>query len=332
MLTADVSEEELEIRELPRHVLEGEELTLREEFYPWGFPLEVHTNAREVLTQCAAMWGKFRKKYDTEPMRADVLVTEGGASECPPTPVYRVMTPLLMTVADAENYCVVDMESCRSTVVMTQAALSHPLYAQYFLLAMPASCVSVRYVTPVHAGCVAFDGRGVLLCGESGAGKSTLSYACARAGWTYVSDDASFLLHGKKSRVVMGNCHQVRFRPSAAELFRELQGLEMTPRAAGKPSIELPIAPITEIHRAEEAQVDFIIFLNRNWDGSPELAPYSKDAARALMRQILYAPPKARLMQCREIERLLTAEIFELRYTDLDAAIERLRLLVAEGR
>jgi hypothetical protein len=37
-------------------------------------------------------------------------------------------------------------------------------------------------------------------------------------------------------------------------------------------------------------------------------------------------------VQHRAIERLLTAEVFELRYTDLDWAVDRLRTLVREGR
>jgi len=76
----------------------------------------------------------------------------------------------------------------------------------------------------VHAGCAALDGRGVLLCGDSGAGKSTLTYALARAGWAYVTDDCSFLLNCGKRRMVTGNCNQVRFRPSAGELFPEVAG------------------------------------------------------------------------------------------------------------
>jgi hypothetical protein len=37
-------------------------------------------------------------------------------------------------------------------------------------------------------------------------------------------------------------------------------------------------------------------------------------------------------VQYRAIERLLTAEVFELRYSDLDWAVDRLRTLVREGR
>jgi hypothetical protein len=175
------------------------------------------------------------------------------------------------------------------------------------------------------------NGRGVLLCGDSGAGKSSLSYACARAGWTYVSDDSSYLINDSSDRLVTGNCHQVRFRPSAAELFPEVEGLEITPRAMGKPSIEIPIASIPHLTAAQTARVDFMIFLNRSANGSPGLRPYRKEVARYFARQVLYGSPKSQAVQHQTIERLLTAEILELRYTDLDWAVDRLQRLLSEA-
>jgi hypothetical protein len=171
-----------------------------------------------------------------------------------------------------------------------------------------------------------------LLCGDSGAGKSSLSYACARAGWTYVSDDASYVFNGGTDRLVIGASHQVRFRPSAAQLFPEMDGLELTPRAAGKPSIELPTATLPGITCAPTAQVDFLVFLNRNVPGAQELVSYPKDVARRMLQQGLYGPAESLAMQHATLERLFTAEIFELRYTDLNWAVLRLETLVREGR
>ena len=317
--------------ETPRHVVEPPELPFHATFYPYGFPVVITTNSGGVLKQYEELWGKFTKQHDTEPIRTEVQVVESNATECPPQPTYRYMQPLLMFVADADNYSVIDLESCQTRIVISRAALRHRLYAQYFLLGSAACSVATRYTTPVHAGCVALDGRGVLFCGDSGAGKSTLSYACARAGWTYVSDDGSLLLNGGTKRLVTGDCHKVRFRPSAAELFPEIAGLEITPRAAGKPSIELPTDLMTHIATAQTTRVDFIVFLNRRTTSPQQLVPYRRDVARHFMRQVLYGPAELLAVQYRAIERLLVADVFELRYSDLDWAIDRLRKLVREG-
>jgi len=197
---------------------------------------------------------------------------------------------------------------------------------EYFFMMVPLCALPVK---TVHAGCVALDGRGVMLCGDSGAGKSTLSYACARAGWEYVSDDGSYLLDCER-RIVAGNSHQIRLRPSAAELFPEIQGLAPTPRAAGKPSIEFSTIPMEHVKRKASVQVDYIVFLNRNSGSPPMLMPYRKDVARLYMNQTIFGTEEAALSHARCIEQMLAADVYELRYTDLDWAIERLRRLVTE--
>jgi len=210
---------------------------------------------------------------------------------------------------------------------------SHGNYLGYFFLgAAPLCHIASAHATPIHAGCVAFKGRGILLCGDSGAGKSSLSYACARAGWTYISDDASYLLHEADGRTVTGNCHQVRFRPTAQTLFPEIEGLAITPRAAGKPSIEMPTASLPWMSRAATAHIESLVFLNRRSGGPQALAPYCKDVARSFMRQVLFGPARSLDVQYRNLDRLLHAQVLELRYNDLDWAVQRLQALAEEGR
>jgi hypothetical protein len=308
------------------------ELPLHEVFYPLGFPAEVRTNSAEVLSELTKIWGIFEERFNTPAMQVDVHVIEDDSSECPPAPTYRLMRPLLMTVADKYNYVVAELSQNKTQATLSTAALKHRLYLRYFLLEpMVGHHIATRHATPVHGGCVALDGRGVVLLGDSGAGKSSLSYACARAGWTYIADDASFLLNGGSERIIVGNCHQVRFRPTASELFPEIEELAITPRAAGKPSIEMPMASMPHIVCAPTAHVDFLVFLNRRTGGPSELLPYRKDVARSFMRQVLFGLPETIATQYEAIDRLLAADVFELRYSDLNWAIERLQTLVRRG-
>jgi hypothetical protein len=172
----------------------------------------------------------------------------------------------------------------------------------------------------------------VLLCGDSGAGKSTLSYACSQSGWTYVTDDASLLLNSGSDRLIAGNCYQVRFRPQAVEVFPELLGKELSRRIGGKPTIEVPTDLLPPMKCSQTARVDYIVFINRRSSSGPELVPYRRDVARQFMRQVLFGRGDTIRRQYFAIEQVLKAEVLELRYSDLDWAVERLRKLVREGR
>ncbi|MDD5585969.1 MAG: HPr kinase/phosphatase C-terminal domain-containing protein [Alphaproteobacteria bacterium] len=55
--------------------------------------------------------------------------------------------------------------------------------------------------TLIHASCVAFDGRGVLLAGDPGAGKSEIALCLIEAGAKLVSDDQT-ALHVENGRLI----------------------------------------------------------------------------------------------------------------------------------
>jgi hypothetical protein len=82
---------------------------------------------------------------------------------------------------------------------------------------------------------------------------------------------------------------------------------------------------------AQTALVDYIVFLNRHSGSEQQLVPFRTEVARHYMRQVLYGSAQSRVVQHAAIERLLTAEIFELRYTDLDWGVPRLEALIRDG-
>jgi hypothetical protein len=309
------------------------EKPLRETFYPFGFPLQIETNSEEVLICAAASWQGFVKLFDTKPIRFRIFVTSSRSSECPPTPVSRVQQHLLSNVADSENFCTIDVSQGFVTMWLTEAAVANRGYIRYFFLESPAMAVlSASNATPIHAACVEHEGCGILLCGDSGAGKSSLSYACARAGWTYITDDASFLVNNRTDRLVVGNCNQARFRPSAVELFSELTGKEIVQRSeVGKPSIELNIQPVRGITVSFTSHINHIVFLNRRNVKRQELVEFPTEVARYSMQQVLFSLPPTRKVQSAMIDHLLDDGALELRYTDVNWAVERLTQLAERG-
>lgn len=310
------------------------ELKHRGTFHPLGFPLELSTNSEEVLSAAAESWNGFGALFKGWPMQVRVFVHDGGGTDCPPAPTCRLQRHLLANVADADTYSISDFAQAFSYVYVPKSVLSYRRYLRYFFLDAAAMChIAYRYTTPIHAACVELDGRGVLLCGDSGAGKSTLAYACAQAGWTYVSDDASYLLTDRSDCVVTGNYLQFRFRPETAELFRELKGLPVTDRAGmGKPSVELKTAALPHVTCAATSRIAYIVFLTRRSAKHQELDVFPKEVARRFIQQNLYSLPEVRAAQEAKIGTLLRLKTLDLRYRELSYAVSRLTRLVREDR
>ena len=126
------------------------------------------------------------------------------------------------------------------------------------------------------------------------------------------------------------NCHMIRLRPSASELFDEVAGKAITPRVAGKPSIELFTSTIPGIRTGTSCEIDYIVFLNRGETNSQELIGLPKETARHYMHKHLCGLEELRRSQIASVERMLTAEVFELRYRGLEWAVDRLERLVRE--
>ncbi len=310
------------------------EFPLRETFYPLGFAVDIETNSEEVLAAAAASWHGFVRLFDTRPIRLRIGVFGSNYSECPPTPTCKMQKHLASNIADGENFSISDLVQGFSYIWLSPAAITHRSYFHYFFLESTTLCHLVSsFTTPIHAACVELEGSGILLCGDSGAGKSTLAYACARAGWTYVSDDASFLVNDRKDRLVVGNCNQARFRPSAAALFSELNGRKVNQRAeVGKPSIELSIATLRNIDISHTSHVNYVVFLNRHNPSRQELVPFPTQVAKYSMLQRMSPLPATLKVQTAMIDTLLDRGALELHYSDLRWAVERLAKLAEEGR
>ena len=302
-------------------------------YFPLGFPVRLTTNSTEVLAAAEESWGVFQQRFDTPPIRLQVGVLDDGSTEFPASTVSRGFGHLMVQIADNRNFFVTDLIRDFSFGWFSAAAVSHRSYFRHQLLeAMALFHIANRYTAPIHAACVARDGHGVMLCGYSGAGKSSLAFACARAGWTYTTDDACFLVHGGKERQVLGNCHILRLRPTAQALFAEVKGRPITPRAKGKPSIELSTASLPGVVTAAEARIDSVVFLNRKDADAQQLLPFSAESARSYVARHLSGEESLRGEQIASIEKLLAAEIFELRYHDMDWAINRLERLARGER
>src|SRR5258708_16066160 len=207
---------------LPDPVLSAFELPLRATYYPFGFPVELATNSKDVIEAAAEGWGEFKQQFDAAPARVQLGVSAGGNPHLPATSTFRSREHLMFFVADSENFMVCDFNQGFSFGWITEAVASNHAMVRYrFLTAAALTLIEQRSLASVHCGLLVRNGCGVALLGDSLAGKSTLAYACARAGWTLVCDDGAGLVRSRSDRYAVGNPYAIHLREGAKALFPE---------------------------------------------------------------------------------------------------------------
>jgi hypothetical protein len=304
-------------------LLHDVDLPLSGTYFAQGFPVEVSTNSRDVLEAAAESWGMYQREFDRKPVELRIIVQpQGGLA---PEPAFRSQRHYFSIVADRDNYAFYDSrEMFGCCFISEKTAGDHAWFRYYFLETMVYMLLAQRYVVPVHAACVAREGSGVLLCGWSGAGKSTLAFACARAGWTFVGDDSTWLLPGE-GRTAVGRPHLARFREDAPRHFPELEGYIVRAHPNGKLTIEVPLSTFPNIRTASRCRVGCVALLNRQVGGyaRAEAMPAAEIVERLIGDMPSYGDEVRARME-KTARNLLSVPAYRLTYGRLDEAVTAL--------
>ena len=306
-------------------LLASQEFSRSRTYFPLGFALNIETNSEDVLEAAAASWSFFPRAFEEGAITLSVGVSDGTERSLPKPPTFRSRKHLLSIVSDAENFLVCDFARGYHFGWISQAVAEELAFFRYYFLDVAVlTMVQQRFLAPIHGACVARNGRGVLLCGPSSAGKSTLAYGCSRAGWTYVSDDATFLVRSGPDRYAIGNCHSIRFRESTKRLFPELFSLSPSLRPNGTRRLEAFTRDLP-ISTTSACVIDHIVFMDRNQPGPARLERGSPERAFEWFAGFAcYGEESVRNAQLESYRKLLRAEVWELQYRELPDALNLL--------
>lgn len=305
------------------------DLPFSKTFFPLGFAVTILTNRHQVLAAAEASFGHRTLQHGDSHLEIRVGVSESIMTQTPPVPVRREYNHLYLMLADVENQAVLDLRTGSNFIWLNDSAVTDLLYLrQNFLEKAIYLLLGASVVTDIHAGCISKRGKGLLLCGDSGAGKSTLSYGCARAGWTYTSDDTCYLLNNCDPPRVIGHSHRLRFRPEAQLLFPELRNRYIAQPMEGKPSIEVSVSDLPRLNTSHEAEVSGVVYLRRSQRTHAALISLPYGTASQRLSEELYSAGEIRLKHQKILETLSGIPTFELHYDSLEEASAQLDRLL----
>lgn len=218
-----------------------------------GVPLTVGSNSAEVIAAAERSFGRWRDLPPEviapgPPLHLRLLLhhSQGRAPYAPRQPfVQRLHWPYYLTSC-GEGVATANMLAGEAVGFLTPEMLADDLHMRYNLL----ECLSLVLVMyrdrwPVHAAAVVRDGRALLLVGQSTAGKSTLSYACLRAGWQLLAEDAVYVsLESETGLCAWGVPWRIHLLPDAPRHFPELAAIEPQIQANGKRKLGIEVGSL----------------------------------------------------------------------------------------
>jgi hypothetical protein len=146
-------------------------------------------------------------------------------------------------------------------------------------------------VTPVHCACVVKGRFGLLLGGASGAGKSTMALSLSRNGFSYLSDDCTYLSRTVTGTRAWGLPTPVKLLPDAVSYFPELISLDPVLSLNGEWAINVDPTEISNVQRCLSCTPRWLVFLERKVDSPPVIKSLSScEAASRLVADLETLP------------------------------------------
>lgn len=268
-----------------------------EEFYPMGSTLRLETNSQEILHACRLSFGRYKSSMPGGggmSLHIRLLVDE-SFEESPPwaEPIFRGQGDLFYVSVGTQNTAVAQLDrnyaaGYVSPAMARDTSYFRKVFVDFLVLTALTHGASARY-SCVHASAVSREGRGVLLNGPSRSGKSTIALACARRGFSIVSDDVVYLTGGSDSLCAWGRPWQLRLLPDSLRFFPELKQCTR----GSDDCIEIEIESVLAGRTNPQCRPVALLFLERV-GGPTRLEPVSEDdALRRLSQDLIDDVPGA---------------------------------------
>jgi hypothetical protein len=198
-----------------------------------GGRFEFESASRALLRLVAAAYAGLPRHSlpgQASRFRIRLQLTPGDGIEprsAPPPTLFQGGAGLLAVVMDAANFAVVCPGDHAGLVAISRSMLRFQEQVRYELLEFAVFALAHRSqeLVSLHAACVGWQQRGLLLIGESGAGKSVLALHCALRGLDLLTEDATFVVPGSLLATGISNflhikADSLRFLDEAAMVAR----------------------------------------------------------------------------------------------------------------
>ncbi len=173
-------------------------------------------------------------------------------------------------------------------------------------------------VVPMHCACLEWRGEGLLLAGRSGAGKSTLTAALAQSGFTFLSDDWTYISKYKSQAVAHGLAVPIKLLPDTERFFDVLENRTVKPAMNGELAFEVS-ADVFQSTVALCTRPRRLLLLDRQANSSIRFERIGPGSVRSFLERSSERLPnvlhEARQLRSNVIEAVASLDVWQFTYS-----------------
>lgn len=240
-------------------------LPLKARFIVTGATWDISTNSEEILAIFKDVFQSSENNRSPAELEVFFRVDFGLPNSVRQTsPHFKALEHLYYGTFGSGDSMLVDQLNRRVVGSFSLATVGDASYWKRVilpcLLGITSSCVGI---TPVHCACVEKDQLGLLIHGESGAGKSTLALSLSLKGFSYVSDDCTYISHSGDRMRSWGSSAPLKLLPEAKAYFPLLANVVPSRSLNGELAFEVDPKEVFDIKRSSSCDPRWLFFIER---------------------------------------------------------------------
>jgi hypothetical protein len=169
---------------------------------------------------------KMQQSHCAASFEMEVLVDSAMENTAHDATFFRGHRHLVFAMLPPRGVVTYDLLRRRVHAVLSAAAACDRSFWNNVLLPITIGVLGTTVgVVPLHSACLDHNGTGVLVAGASGAGKSTLAAALAGCGFSFVSDDWTYISKDASALVAYGLSSPIKLLPDTVKFFPHLKDI-----------------------------------------------------------------------------------------------------------
>jgi hypothetical protein len=246
------------------------------------------------------------------------VFVDGQLKTSPASAVFRGMDHVVFASFGADLFCFDLLRKRISGVVSAETAAESNFWNRVLLPIAIGVMGCVIGVIPMHCACLDWRGEGLLVAGVSGAGKSTLSAAMAQNGFTFISDDWTYISNGADGIRAHGLDVPLKLLPDAERFFPDLENRQLKTSMNGELAFEVNAVDFAARKQLATKPKHFLL-LDRYAKGPARFEAISREAVCDFFERSSERLPKllqgAKELRTRTIEQVAGLDCRQFSYS-----------------